>query len=154
MRRRLTTAPDLPLVVPVTAGGLLIAAGWLHWSLYIHGYRSIPRVGPLFALDAVTSAAMGVTVVLRRELVVRLAAALVVGAGLAAFVASRTVGLLSFREVGWTPAPQAPASIAAEAFALVVLFASFAWDVATGTQAVSRRSRKSPRTLSSASRVG
>jgi hypothetical protein len=40
----------------------------------------------------------------------------------------RTVGLLSFRERGLQPAPQAPLVLAVELLALVVLAATYRWD--------------------------
>ena len=49
-------------------------------------------------------------------------------ASLAAFMASRTVGLGSFRERGLQPAPQAPVVLAIEILALVVLSATYRWD--------------------------
>ncbi|HKN92429.1 MAG TPA: hypothetical protein VJ622_19390 [Acidimicrobiia bacterium] len=128
MRTVLTSRPRLPVALPLAAAGLLAAGGWVHWCLYRHGYRYIPAIGPLFMLNALSSLTLAVLVALRRELLVRVAGLLLAGASLAAFVASRTVGLLSFRERGLQPAPQAPMVLAVEVLALVVLAATYRWD--------------------------
>src|SRR5207237_1605408 len=88
----------------------------------------IPAIGPLFILNAFASVALAMLVAVRRELLVRLAGLVLTGTSLAAFVASRTVGLLSFRERGLQPAPQAPLVLAIEVLALVVLAATYRWD--------------------------
>ena len=79
-------------------------------------------------LNALSSLTLAVLVAVRRELLVRVAGLLLAGTSLAAFVASRTVGLLSFRERGLQPAPQAPLVLAVEMLALVVLAATYRWD--------------------------
>ena len=126
--RALTSRPHLPAALTLSGAGLLAAGGWVHWCLYRHGYRAIPGIGPLFVLNALTSAALAVLVALRRELLVRMAGLALTGASLAAFVASRTVGLGSFRERGLQPAPQAPLVLAIEILALVALAATYRWD--------------------------
>ena len=128
MRTVLTSRPRLPIALPLAAAGLLAAGGWIHWCLYRHGYRYIPTIGPLFMLNALSSLTIAVLVAVRRELLVRVAGLLLAGTSLAAFVASRTVGLLSFRERGLQPAPQAPLVLAIELLALVVLAATYRWD--------------------------
>jgi hypothetical protein len=128
VRTTLSSRPRLPAGLPLAAAGLLAAGGWVHWCLYRHGYRYIPTIGPLFMLNALSSLAVAVLVALRRELFVRLAGLLLAGTSLAAFVASRTVGLLSFRERGLQPAPQAPLVLAIEVLALVLLAATYRWD--------------------------
>jgi hypothetical protein len=79
-------------------------------------------------LNALSSLTIAVLVAVRRELLVRVAGLLLAGTSLAAFVASRTVGFLSFRERGLQPAPQAPLVLAIEVLALVVLAATYRWD--------------------------
>jgi len=128
VRAALTSRPRLPAALPLAGAGLLAAGGWVHWCLYRHGYRYIPTIGPLFMLNALSSLALAVLVAVRRELLVRVAGLLLAGTSLAAFVASRTVGLLSFRERGLQPAPQAPLVLAIEVLALVVLAATYRWD--------------------------
>jgi len=128
VRTVLTSRPRLPIALPLAAAGLLAAGGWVHWCLYRHGYRYIPAIGPLFILNAFASVALAMLVAVRRELLVRLAGLVLTGTSLAAFVASRTVGLLSFRERGLQPAPQAPLVLAIEVLALVVLAATYRWD--------------------------
>ena len=133
MRAVFASRPHLPAGLPLAGAGLLAAGGWVHWCLYRHGYRAIPGIGPLFLLNALTSLALAVLVALRRELLVRLAGLLLAATSLAAFVASRTVGLFSFRERGLQPAPQAPLVLAVEVLALMVLAATCRWDRALRT---------------------
>ena len=128
MRAALAGRPRLPLALPLAAAGLLAAGGWVHWCLYRHGYRAIPAIGPLFLLNALSSLVVAVLVVLRRELLVRVAGLLLASGSLAAFAASRTVGILSFRERGLQPSPQAPTALAVEVLALLVLAATYRWD--------------------------
>ena len=128
MRAALTSRPRLPAVLPLAEAGLLAAGGWIHWCLYRHGYRYIPTIGPLFMLNALSSLTLAVLVAVRRELLVRVAGLLLAGTSLVAFVASRTVGILSFRERGLQPAPQAPLVLAIEMLALVVFAATYRWD--------------------------
>ena len=128
MRTALTSRPRLPAALPLAGAGLLAAGGWIHWCLYRHGYRYIPTIGPLFVLNALSSLSVAVLVAVRRELLVRVAGVLLAATSLAAFLASRTVGLLSFRERGLQPAPQAPLVLAIELLALVLLAATYRWD--------------------------
>jgi len=139
VRAALTSRPRLPAGLPLVGAGLLAAGGWVHWCLYRHGYRFIPGIGPLFVLNAVASVALAVLVALRRELLVRLAGLALTAGSLAAFVASRTVGILSFRERGLQPAPQAPLVLAVEVLALVVLASTYRWD-----RALARTHRSTP----------
>ena len=140
MRAALTSRPRLPVVLPLAAAGLLAAGGWVHWCLYRHGYRAIPTIGPLFLLNALSSLVVAVLVAVRRELLVRVVGLLLAAGSLAAFLASRTVGLLSFRERGLQPAPQAPVVLAVEILALVVLLATYRWDRAAGQASVTSTS--------------
>jgi hypothetical protein len=128
MRAALASRPRLPVALPLAAAGLLAAGGWVHWCLYRHGYRFIPGIGPMFVLNALASVALAVLIAIRRELLVRLGGLILTGTSLAAFVASRTVGLGSFRERGLQPAPQAPLVLAIEILALIVLAATYRWD--------------------------
>jgi hypothetical protein len=95
-------------------GGLcLVASGYLHAQLYVDGYRVIPKIGPMFLLQASAALAVGILLLLTASPPLR-----VIGVGLAAgalggFVLSRTVGVFGFTERGWEPAPQALLSVLA-----------------------------------------
>ena len=114
-----------------TAGALSLAVGgFVHLCLYRHGYRSIPDIGALFAANVVASAAMAAALLVRRDLLVRLAGIAVAAGTLAAFAVSRTGGgLLHFREIGLLPSPQAGIALAAELAAFVILGITIAWDL-------------------------
>lgn len=118
-----------------TVGAFTLAVGgFVHLCLYRHGYRSIPDIGKLFAANVVASALAAAALLLRRDLVVRLAGLAIATGTLAAFAVSRTsVGLLHFREVGLLPAPQAGVALVAELAAFVVLGATVAWDLSERT---------------------
>lgn len=130
----------LPRLLMPLAAVLLVADGWVHLDLYRHGYRSVPTIGPLFALNAASSALVGLVVLLRRELIVRMAAILVAVGTLAGFVASRLPGgIFGFQEKGLQPAPQGAEALIAEILIIVVVGGTFAWD--TG---LFRRTTKTP----------
>lgn len=102
---------------------LLAAAGFVHADLYLHGYRAIPLVGPAFLLQASGSFAIAVLLLVSNVLILRLAAAGLAAGALAGFVMSRTVGIGTFVERGFDPAPQALISVLLEV-AVVVLLAA------------------------------
>jgi hypothetical protein len=126
------------------ATALLVAAGgYVHFCLYRHGYRTIPNIGVGFLLQAVTSVAVGVALLVGPQRLARVmhvtdrvagavtelaAAALAIGT-LGAFALSRTPGgLFNFQERGLEPAPQALIALVAEIGVLVVVGASLVAD--------------------------
>jgi hypothetical protein len=103
----------------------LAATGYLHADLYLHGYRTIPSVGPSFLVFASACFALAalelVAVVVPEPAALRLMAGAVAAAALGGFLLSRTVGLFGFTERGWQPAPQAALSVLAEAAVVLVV---------------------------------
>jgi hypothetical protein len=141
------TRPDLRIVTTARSGrlfktfgiataALVAAGGYVHFCLYRHGYRTIPKIGVGFLLQVVTSAIVVAALVLGPHRVARVAhvsdrlagpltglaaAALAVGT-LVAFALTRTPGgLFNFQERGLQPAPQALIALVAEIGVLVVL---------------------------------
>jgi hypothetical protein len=139
--------PDRRIVTPVrtrrlfralgVATALLVATGgYVHFCLYRHGYRTIPKIGVGFLLQVVTSAIVVVALLVGPHAVARVAhvtdglagtltllaaAALAIGT-LSAFALTRTSGgLFNFRERGLEPAPQALLALVAELGVLGVL---------------------------------
>ena len=118
---------------------LVAAGGYVHFCLYRHGYRTIPKIGVGFLLQALTSVAVVVALLVGPHLVARVihvsdrlagaltelaAAALAVGT-LVAFALSRMPGgLFNFQERGLEPAPQALIALVAEIGVLVVVGAT------------------------------
>jgi hypothetical protein len=118
---------------------LVAAGGYVHFCLYRHGYRTIPKIGVGFLLQAVTSVAVVVALLAGPHLLARvvhvtdrlanavteLAAAVLAVGTLVAFALSRTPGgLFNFQERGLEPAPQALIALVAEIGVLVVVGAS------------------------------
>ena len=103
------------------AAVLLALSGYIHADLYLHGYRVIPLVGPAFLLQASGSFAIALLLLLGNVFLLRLAAAGLAAGALVGFVMSRTVGIGTFVEHGFDPAPQALISVLAEVAVLAVL---------------------------------
>jgi hypothetical protein len=80
----------------------VVVGGLVHLRLWRSGYRGIPTIGPLFALNAAVSAVVAIAVLVRRDVRVQAAAVVLAVSSLAALLASRTVGLLGFTEQAWT----------------------------------------------------
>jgi len=136
---RMASPPRWGLVsrsLGIVLAALIAAGGYVHYCLYRHGYRAIPKIGVGFLLQAVTSTIVVVALLLGPHVVARVAhvtdrvawtltglavAALSAGT-LVAFALTRTPGgLFNFRERGLEPAPQALIALIAEAGALVML---------------------------------
>ena len=98
---------------------LLVSAA-AHGYLYLHGYRYLPAVGVGFLV--LTSVFISLAILIALGGPRWLHAAAVAGslAAVIAFAASRTVGLLGFVEHGWTPAPYAAISVAAEVLTMTL----------------------------------
>jgi len=110
---------------------LLALSGYIHADLYLHGYRVIPLVGPAFLLQASGSFAIAVLLLFGNALIPRLAAAGLAAGALGGFAMSRTVGIGTFIEHGFDPAPQALISVLAEIAVLALLVV--AWRIQAKT---------------------
>jgi hypothetical protein len=106
---------------------LLVAGGYVHFCLYRHGYRFIPKIGPAFVLQFTSSVAVSAALVFGSGWVsvgrwrcplaqlARLAGiALAVGTLGALAIAHTPGGLFGFREIGLKPAPQTVITVAVE----------------------------------------
>jgi hypothetical protein len=113
--------PTVSLLARIGAAGCLAASGMLHAQLYLHGYRTIPGIGPAFLLQASGSLAVALLLTLNSTIVLRLAAAALAAGALLGFIASRTIGVAGFVEYGLQPAPQALISLLVETAALALL---------------------------------
>ena len=71
----------------------LLGAAWVHFDLWLGGYRQIAIIGPLFLLNVVAGALIAAGVVLWRHWLPALLAVGFGAATLAAFLISVTVGL-------------------------------------------------------------
>lgn len=110
----------MTLLIRLAFAASLVVAAVAHAYLYVHGYRHIPDIGAAFLVQASASFAIALLILLGGPGWLRWAGAAVAGGSLAAFVLSRTVGLLGFSERGWDPAPYAAMSVAAELLTVVL----------------------------------
>jgi hypothetical protein len=106
-----------------SAAPFVFLGGLTHLYLYrSKGYRSIPRIGPMFLLNAVMAVAVALVLVVKPG---RVAASAGLGLSLvtlAAFGLSRSAsGLQGFYERGLEPSPWAVVTLIAEFGALVPL---------------------------------
>jgi hypothetical protein len=122
LRAGLSVPPSLlGLLRGLTAASVVVAAD-IHFVLWYHdGFRDIPKIGPLFLLNAVGGLVLGLLVVAWRSWIATFLAAGFGLVTLAAFYLSVTVGLLGIQE---TPGggPQTHAEVsewAAVVFGLV-----------------------------------
>lgn len=113
----------------VAAVAVLIG-GLVHIELYFRkGYRSMPNanLGRSFMLNGIASIVVAAVLLVRRDLLVRLAGVAVTVGTLIAFYLSRNTdnGIFGFREKGFSPSPEAAIALIVEIVALVVLAVSF-----------------------------
>lgn len=102
----------------------LAVSGLIHASLYVHGYRYVPTIGPAFLVQASAFVALAILILLGGPRWLQWAAGLGALGSLVAFALSRTVGIFGFVEHGWQPAPQALVSVLAEVLTVVLCAAA------------------------------
>ena len=108
------------LLVRVVAALAVLAAGAVHLYLYAaQDYRSIHVIGPLFLLNGIAAAVIGLALFATANTFVALAAIGYAGTTLVAFVVSATSGLFGWKEM-WSGTAQAVAGFT-ELGALVLL---------------------------------
>lgn len=112
-------------IINVGVALLLAWSGYIHLDLYRHGYRSIPRIGVAFQLQASGSFAVAglllVSLAIGGSPVLRLAASALAAGALGAFILSRTIGVFGFIEHGLEPSPDALTSVIVETAVLLLL---------------------------------
>jgi hypothetical protein len=98
--------PALAAALRVVGAALLGTMAGIHLHLYNLGFRSVPKIGPSFMLNAVLGAVFAVALLVtpRRWLALAsLAGAGLLAGTLAALVISLTVGLFDFHETLQAP---------------------------------------------------
>jgi hypothetical protein len=98
----------------------ILASGGVHLELWRQSYRAIPVIGPLFMLNVVAAAVIGIGLLLKPEGFLALGALLFATATFVGFVASTSIGLFGFT-TGWDA--NAVEAAAVEIGAIVVLLA-------------------------------
>jgi hypothetical protein len=126
----------------VLAALLIGVGGYLHYSLYVKGYRAIPTIGTAFLLQVISSAIVAVALIIPLKFrlhvgpvamsaptIARFAGIGLSVGTLVAFVLSRLPGgLFNFQERGLQPAPESLLTIIAEGAAVVLLVAARVFD--------------------------
>jgi hypothetical protein len=138
----------LRLVLRVAGAVLLLAIAYVHGDLWLDGYRSLSVIGPLFIVQTVAAAVLGIAVLLspRRWLALVALAGAALAAGTAAgLLLSTKVELFGFRES--LQAPHAVLSLWLEGAATVVLL-GLAWLATQGRDAPRTRASARPRVRS------
>ena len=126
------------LITRTGAAAGLAVSGYIHAELYVHGYRVVPNIGPMFLLLAAASFAVALLLLIGGPpVMLRLGAAALAAGALGGFALSRTIGVLGFTERGLQPAPQALISVLAEAATLILLAAPLLTHHARRTQPAS-----------------
>jgi hypothetical protein len=113
----------LPLLLRLGVVVTVAASGYVHADLYIHGYRFLSTIGPMFLLQAAVSFALAALLLFAGPLILQVGAAGTALGALGGFVLSRTVGVAGFTERGFQPSPDALLSVLAEIATLGLLAA-------------------------------
>ena len=113
----------VPLLLRLAVVATVAASGYVHADLYVHGYRFISHIGPMFLLQAAVSFALATLLLSAGPLILQLGAAGTALGALGGFVLSRTVGIWGFTERGFEPHPDALLSVLAEIATLGLLAA-------------------------------
>lgn len=124
----------MPRFFRFAAATLVLAGGAIHLSLYLDGYRSIPRIGVVFVANVVAAVVLAGALALRPMRASALAALSFSGATMVAFLLSRTTGLLGFMEAGWDT--KSASAFAIEALTIAVLGIWFTTTTAPGQPSV------------------
>lgn len=105
---------------------LVAAAGAIHLYLWFDYFQRVHVVGALFLVNAAVGIALGMTLLVRRDVRVLLAAGGYAAGTLAAFVVSTRWGLFGYRETFWGSWQEAAGGVELTATVLVaLLLASF-----------------------------
>lgn len=121
----------LDLWLRLVAALAILVGGLVHLELYFRGgYRSFPNanLGRSFLLNGTASVFLAAVLLMRRDVIVRLAGIAVTVGTLIAFYLTRQTdqGIFGFTEQGLEPSPQAALALIVELLALVALVVSFA----------------------------
>ena len=121
----------------VAGAGLLAATGAIHLDLYLTGYRSIPTIGWLFLLQAITAVGLAAAVLATGSRLLAAAGAGFALATLGGYLLSISVGLFGFTEIRTTAGIAAGVIEVAAFAALAALAAAPAAPVQPARQATS-----------------
>ena len=125
----------------VVAAAAVLVGGLVHLDLYFrYGYRDITTgdVGRAFLANGIASVVIAAALLVRRDVIIRLAGLGLALLTLVSFTMSRTLdnGFRGFTEKGMDPSPQATIALIAEIVAVVLLAASLVPSLRWRQQAV------------------
>ena len=86
------------LVLRITGAGLLVWAAAIHLHLWSEGYRHIPKVGPLFLVDAIAGFTLAAVLLVWPRLLAGLLGVGYMLSTLGGLIISINVGLFGFHE--------------------------------------------------------
>jgi len=113
-------ARRIAITLGLAVGAVLSAtSGAIHLHLWAMGYRTIPTIGPLFLLQGLAGAALGVLLVVSRRLIIVVTAVGFMVATVGGFLISIYVGLFGFMDT--LAAPYAAVSLGVESAGALVL---------------------------------
>jgi hypothetical protein len=133
----------VPTAIRLAAVATVAESGYVHADLYVHGYRFISHIGPMFLVQAAVSFAVAALLLFGGPLIVQLAAAGTALGALGGFVLSRTIGVWGFTERGFQPHPDALLSVLSEIATLGLLAALWAYVLRHRTATAPRVTRTS-----------
>ena len=103
----------------VAGSALLASSGAIHLQLWSMGYRGIPTIGPLFLLQGIAGALLGLVLLLWRRLLAVVAGAGFMVATISGLLVSVKFGLFGFMDT--LAAPYAGLSVVLESVGAAVL---------------------------------
>src|SRR3984957_6682216 len=116
-------------LLAVAGAALLVWSGVIHLQLWFVGYRDTAVIGPLFLIQAITSIALALALVVFRRLVLLAAGAVLLAATAVGLLLSAGPGLFGYRES--LAVPYAETSLAVEFTGAVVLMVAAVITLAT-----------------------
>ncbi|HKC78046.1 MAG TPA: hypothetical protein VKB70_06645 [Gaiellaceae bacterium] len=109
------------VAAPGAAALLVAAAGAIHLYLWFDYFHRVHVVGALFLVNAAVGLGLGVTLLVRRDVLLLLAAGGYALGTLAAFVVSTRWGLFGYRETLWGSWQEAAGGVELASALLVAL---------------------------------
>src|SRR3984957_18140605 len=116
-------------LLAVAGAALVVWSGVIHLQLWFDGYRDISVIGPLFLIQAITSIALALALVVFRRLVLLAAGAVLLAATAVGLLLSAGPGLFGYQES--LAVPYAETSLAVEITGAVVLMVAAVITLAT-----------------------
>ena len=112
----------------------ILVNGIVHLQQYFDGLSDVPKIGPLFAINAVLALLLVIGIALRKDALTSLAGLAFSAGTFAAFLSARYGGILGYQEGIW----RNPAIIAAAAEILAIVALAAFLGIAHGRRLVTQ----------------